>query len=197
VAAGIMAVFIMLLMLLTQFNSFYQSFIILTSVTISFVGVLLGLLITGKPFSTTMTGLSIVTLAGIVVNNNIVLIDAYQRFREHGYEPVDAAVRTAAQRLRPVFLTTLTTVVGLMPLILGWGANIFTGELDTRGTSTSEIWAPISFVVASGLGFATILTLIVTPVLLAAPTVLGERAKQYYKKLKDGDTKKSRLESAE
>ena len=78
ISAGITAVFIMLLMLLTQFNSFYQSFIILSSVTISFVGVLLGLLITGMPFSTTMTGLSIVTLAGIVVNNNIVLIDTFK-----------------------------------------------------------------------------------------------------------------------
>jgi multidrug efflux pump len=111
------------------------------------------------------------------VNNNIVLIDAYQRFTQLGYDPVDAAVRTAAQRLRPVFLTTLTTVVGLMPLILGWGANIFTGELDFRGTSTSEIWAPISFVVASGLGFATILTLIVTPVLLCAPRIMWRQLK--------------------
>jgi len=127
----------------------------------------------------TLTG--IIALAGIVVNNNIVLIDAYQRFREHGYDAKEAAVRTAAQRLRPVFLTTLTTVVGLMPLILGWGANIFTGELDLRGTSTSEIWAPISFVIASGLGFATILTLIVTPVLLAAPTVVMERIKKFRK----------------
>ena len=79
IVAGITAVFMMLLMLITQFNSFYQSFIILSAVTISFVGVLLGLLITGKSFSTTMTGISIVTLAGIVVNNNIVLIDTFNK----------------------------------------------------------------------------------------------------------------------
>ena len=82
IVAGLTAVFMMLLMLITQFNSFYQSFIILSSVTISFVGVLLGLLITGKSFSTTMTGISIVTLAGIVVNNNIVLIDTFNKLKE-------------------------------------------------------------------------------------------------------------------
>jgi len=188
--------FMMGVILLLQFNSFYHVFLTLMAVVLSVFGVILGL--TFYPYiSMILTLTGVIALAGIVVNNNIVLIDAYQRFREHGYEPVDAAVRTAAQRLRPVFLTTLTTVVGLMPLILGWGANIFTGELDTRGTSTSEIWAPISFVVASGLGFATILTLIVTPVLLAAPTVLGERAKRFYKRLKDGDIERRRVEPAE
>jgi len=182
-AAGLAILFMMGIILLLQFNSFYHVFLTLMAVILSIFGVLLGLTFYSY-ISMILTLVGIIALAGIVVNNNIVLIDAYQRFREHGYEPVDAAVRTAAQRLRPVFLTTLTTVVGLMPLILGWGANIFTGELDTRGTSTSEIWAPISFVVASGLGFATILTLIVTPVLLAAPSVLGDRAKRFYRKYK-------------
>jgi len=130
------------------------------------------------------------------VNNNIVLIDAYQRLLERGYGSVDAAIRTAAQRLRPVFLTTLTTVVGLMPLILGWQANIFTGEFSTKGSSTSEIWAPISYVVACGLGFATILTLIVTPVMLAMPTVISGQAKRLYRwsKNKIRSRKKERLE---
>jgi multidrug efflux pump len=117
IAAGIMAVFIMLLMLLTQFNSFYQSFIILTSVTISFVGVLLGLLITGKPFSTTMTGLSIVTLAGIVVNNNIVLIDTFNKLREESphIENSIHIINACKQRLRPILLTSLTTIFGCCP----------------------------------------------------------------------------------
>lgn len=179
-AAGLAILFMMGVILLLQFNSFYHVFLTLMAVILSVFGVLLGL--TFYPYiSMILTLTGIIALAGIVVNNNIVLIDAYQRFREHGYDAKEAAVRTAAQRLRPVFLTTLTTVVGLMPLILGWGANIFTGELDLRGTSTSEIWAPISFVIASGLGFATILTLIVTPVLLAAPTVVMERIKKFRK----------------
>ena len=131
------------------------------------------------------------------MNNNIVLIDAYQRLREHGFEPVEAAVRTAAQRLRPVLLTTLTTIVGLTPLILGWQANITTGEFSTRGSSTSEIWAPISYVIACGLGFATILTLVVTPVLLAMPTVLSGRCQNlaHWMKTRWGHSPKSSQET--
>jgi len=167
----------MSVILLLQFNSFYHVFLTLFAVVLSIFGVLFGLAFYSYiAMILTLTG--VIALAGIVVNNNIVLIDTYQRLLEKGYTSVDAAIRTAAQRLRPVFLTTLTTVVGLMPLILGWQANIFTGEFSTKGSSSSEIWAPISYVIACGLGFATILTLIVTPVMLAMPTVFVERAKR-------------------
>ena len=150
----------------------------------SVFGVLLGLAF--YPYVSMILSLTgVIALAGIIVNNNIVLIDAYQRLLEKGYGSVDAAIRTAAQRLRPVFLTTLTTVVGLMPLILGWQANIFTGQFSTAGSSTSEIWAPISYVVACGLGFATILTLIVTPVMLAMPTVISDRFKRLLRKIRN------------
>ena len=172
--AGISILFMMSVILLLQFNSFYHVFLTILAVVMSVFGVLLGLVF--YPYiSVILTLTGVIALAGIVVNNNIVLIDAYQRLREHGFEPVDAAVRTAAQRLRPVFLTTLTTVVGLTPLILGWQASIISGEFSTKGSSTSEIWAPISYVIACGLGFATILTLVVTPVLLAMPTVIRHR----------------------
>jgi len=198
-AAGLAILFMMGVILLLQFNSFYHVFLTLMAVILSVFGVLLGL--TFYPFiSMILTLTGVIALAGIVVNNNIVLIDAYQRLREFGYDPVESAVRTAAQRLRPVFLTTLTTVVGLMPLILGWGANIFTGELDMRGTSTSEIWAPISFVIASGLGFATILTLIVTPVLLCAPGVMWDQIKWLLSLItgtKPSGSKRKSLEAAE
>lgn len=170
--------FMMSVILLLQFNSFYHVFLTLFAVILSVFGVILGLAFYSY-ISMILTLTGIIALAGIVVNNNIVLIDTYQRLLEKGYGSVDAAIRTAAQRLRPVFLTTLTTVVGLMPLILGWQANIFTGEFSTKGSSTSEIWAPISYVVASGLGFATILTLIVTPVMLAMPTVLWGRVQKF------------------
>ena len=176
--AGVAIIFMMSVILLLQFNSFYHVFLTILAVVMSVFGVLLGLVF--YPYiSMILTLTGVIALAGIVVNNNIVLIDAYQRLREHGFEPVDAAVRTAAQRLRPVFLTTLTTVVGLMPLILGWQASITTGEFSTRGSSTSEIWAPISYVIACGLGFATILTLIVTPVMLAMPTVIRQRLQRF------------------
>ena len=183
--AGVAIIFMMSVILLLQFNSFYHVFLTILAVVMSVFGVLLGLVF--YPYISMILSLTgVIALAGIVVNNNIVLIDAYQRLREHGFEPADAAVRTAAQRLRPVFLTTLTTIVGLMPLILGWQANITTGEFSTKGSSTSEIWAPISYVIACGLGFATILTLIVTPVLLAMPSVLRTR----YQRLKQRQAKK-------
>jgi len=171
-AAAIM--FMMSVILLLQFNSFYHVFLTLSAVILSVFGVILGL--TFYPYiSMILVITGIIALAGIVVNNNIVLIDTYQRLKSNGFSSEDAALRTAAQRLRPVILTTLTTVVGLMPLVLGWQANIFTGNFSTAGSSTSDIWAPISYVVSSGLGFATILTLIITPVMLAMPTVLWNR----------------------
>ncbi len=182
-AAFVAILFMMSVILLLQFNSFYHVFLTLSAVITSIFGVLLALAL--YPYVSiilTMTGL--IALMGIVVNNNIVLIDTYQRLLENGYDSEDAALRTAAQRLRPVLLTTATTVVGLMPLVLAWQADIFSGQFTTRGTSTSAIWAPISYVLVTGLTFATVLTLLVTPVLLAAPTVLARRLKSVGEKFK-------------
>jgi len=173
--AAAMAILLMMgVILLLQFNSFYHVFLTLFAVVLSVFGVLLGL--SFYPYiSMILTGTGVIALAGIVVNNNIVLIDAYQSLLKRGFNPVEAATRTAAQRLRPVVLTTLTTVIGLMPLVLGWQADIFSGFFSTKGSATSDIWAPISYVLVCGLGFATILTLILTPVLLAMPFVLKTR----------------------
>ncbi len=177
--AGLAILFMMGVILLLQFNSFYHVFLTLMAVVLSVFGVLLGL--TFYPYiSMILTLTGVIALAGIIVNNNIVLIDTYQRLLENGYEAEDAALRTAGQRLRPVVLTTLTTVIGLMPLVLGWQADIFSGTFSTKGTATSDIWAPISYVLVCGLSFATTLTLIVTPVLLAAPTVLKKRFKRIF-----------------
>ncbi len=182
-AAGIAIIFMMGVILLLQFNNFYHVFLTLTSVILSIFGVLLGL--TFYPYvSIILCGTGVIALAGIVVNNNIVLIDTYQRLIANGYEPVDAAMRTAAQRVRPVVLTTVTTVVGLMPLVLGWQADIFTGQFSTAGTSTSEVWQPVSYVIVCGLAFATLLTLILTPVLLAAPTIWGQKCRRVINKIR-------------
>ena len=172
--AAISILFMMGIILLLQFNSFYHVFLTLFAVILSLFGVILGLTFYSY-VSVIMCGTGVFALAGIVVNNNIVLIDTYQRLTAAGYTAQDAAIRTAAQRLRPVLLTTITTIVGLMPLVLGWQADIFSGYFSTQGTSTSPIWAPISYVIVCGLGFATLLTLIITPVLLAAPTVWKEK----------------------
>ena len=182
ISAGITAIFIMLIMLLTQFNSFYQSFIILSSVTISFVGVLLGLLITGKPFSTTMTGLSIVTLAGIVVNNNIVLIDTFNRLKEESphFEKSIHIINACKQRLRPILLTSLTTIFGLLPLAMGISLDIVSRDILV-GSRIVDWWSNLAVSIVFGLGFSTFITLILTPAVLALPYALRKDFNKFYK----------------
>ena len=182
ISAGITAIFIMLVMLLTQFNSFYQSFIILSSVTISFVGVLLGLLITGKPFSTTMTGLSIVTLAGIVVNNNIVLIDTFNKLKEESphFEKSIHIINACKQRLRPILLTSLTTIFGLLPLAMGISLDIVSRDILV-GSRIVDWWSNLAVSIVFGLGFSTFITLILTPAVLALPYALRKDFNKFYK----------------
>ncbi len=177
--AGAMAgaLFLMFLILVTQFNSFYQTAITLMTVVLSVVGVLLGMLITNQTFSIIMTGTGVVALAGIVVNNSIVLIDTFNRFRTDGLPPVDAALRASAQRLRPVLLTTVTTIFGLLPMALQISLDFFNRQV-IYGTLTSFWWVQLSTAIIFGLTFATLLTLVLTPTLLAAPTVLRERRKR-------------------
>ena len=179
IVAGITAVFMMLLMLITQFNSFYQSFIILSAVTISFVGVLLGLLITGKSFSTTMTGISIVTLAGIVVNNNIVLIDTFNKLKDESpqIEKSIHIINACKQRLRPIILTSLTTIFGLMPLAMGISVDVISRDIVV-GSRVVDWWSNLAVSIVWGLGFSTFITLILTPAVLALPYALKERYKK-------------------
>lgn len=178
VKAGISTLFMMAVILLWQFNSFWHVVLTLSAVVFSVAGVLLGLQFYSY-VSIILVGTGVLALAGIVVNNNIVLIDTYQRLLLEGYSSHDAAVRTAAQRMRPVFLTTITTIIGLMPMVLAVQADLFNGVFSSRGTSTSAIWAPISYVIVCGLGFSTLLTLILTPVLLAAPDLWLKNTKKF------------------
>ena len=166
------ALFIMAIILVTQFNSFYHAFLILSAVVMSTIGVMIGLIITGQAFSIVMTGIGVITLAGVVVNNNIVLIDTYDRLRNSGIPAIEAVVRTGAQRLRPVILTAVTTVLGLMPMVLGLNINLFTRDISVGGPST-QWWVQLATAVASGLTFATILTLVVTPTLLVLGANVG------------------------
>ncbi len=181
IVAGVTAVFMMLLMLITQFNSFYQSFIILSSVTISFVGVLLGLLITGKSFSTTMTGISIVTLAGIVVNNNIVLIDTFNRLKEDSPQVEQSLhiINACKQRLRPIILTSLTTIFGLMPLAMGISLDIISRDIVV-GSRIVDWWSNLAVSIVFGLGFSTFITLILTPALLTLPYAFRNEYKKHF-----------------
>ena len=149
------AVFLMLIILVTQFNSLYQALLVLSAVVFSTAGVLLGLLINDQPF---------------VVNNNIVLIDTYNRFRADGMAPAEAALETGGRRLRPVVLTALTTVLGLMPMVLSMNIDLIGRELTFDAPST-QWWTQLSSAIAGGLAFATLLTLLLTPCLL----IIGDR----------------------
>ncbi len=159
------AMFLMGAILLIQFNSFYSVLLILSSVVLSTLGVLLGYVITGAVFSIVMSGIGVIALAGIVVNNNIVLIDTYDRLAKTAPSAFDAILHTGAQRLRPVFLTTFTTVAGLTPMAFGISIDFLSREVSLAAPSTTW-WQPLAMTIIFGLLFATILTLFITPVLL-------------------------------
>ena len=156
------ALFLMAIILVTQFNSFYSAGLILSAVVMSTVGVMLGLLATNQPFGIVMSGIGVIALAGIVVNNNIVLIDTYDRLKKTSPTIEEAILRTGAQRLRPVLLTTITTILGLMPMVLGVNIDLFTRDVQVGAPST-QWWRQLSTAIACGLSFATLLTLVVTP----------------------------------
>ena len=164
--AFLVALFVMAIILVTQFNSFYQAFLILSAVLFSTVGVFLGLAIFQKPFGIVMSGIGVISLAGIVVNNNIVLIDTYNILCKQGIAPMEAILRTGAQRLRPVLMTTVTTILGLMPMVMEININFIGRDIAFGGPST-EWWSQLATAVAGGLAFATVLTLVLTPCLLA------------------------------
>jgi len=171
--AFLVAIGLMLLILVTQFNSLYQALLILSAIVLSTAGVLLGLLLNGQAFGIVMVGMGIIALAGIVVNNNIILIDTYNQMRASGMDAYNAALETGCLRLRPVVLTAVTTVLGLMPMVVGVNVDLLTPALGIGAPST-QWWTQLSSAIAGGLAFATILTLLLTPALL----VLGSRAGQ-------------------
>jgi multidrug efflux pump len=172
--AFLVALFVMAIILVTQFNSFYQAFLILSAVLFSTVGVFLGLAIVQKPFGIVMSGIGVISLAGIVVNNNIVLIDTFNILRKEGIPAMEAILRTGAQRLRPVMMTTVTTILGLLPMVLEINIDVIGRNIELGGPST-QWWSQLATAVAGGLAFATLLTLILTPCLLAIKAKRDER----------------------
>ncbi|GGD00265.1 efflux RND transporter permease subunit [Vreelandella lutescens] len=165
VSAFLIAIGLMALILVTQFNSYYQAALVLSAIVFSTAGVLMGLLITGQAFGIVMVGMGVIALAGIVVNNNIVLIDTYNELRADGMAPAQAALEAGCLRLRPVLLTAITTVLGLMPMVLGVNVNLFAPALGFNAPS-AQWWTQMSSAIAGGLTFATALTLLLTPCML-------------------------------
>ena len=171
-----LAMSLMMIMLVMQFNSFYQAGLILFSVVLSTAGVLLGLIVTQATFSTVLTGVGIVALAGIVVNNNIVLIDTYNYLRRNNslLTSSEAVLAAAKSRFRPVMLTTVTTIVGLLPLANGISIDIVHRSY-TVGGMVASWWQPLASAIINGLAFSTILTLLLTPAMLLIPDIISKR----------------------
>lgn len=169
--ALMLALFLMFILLVTQFNSLYQAVLTLSSVVLSTAGVFLGLIFTQSTFSVIMTGVGIVALAGIVVNNNIVLIDTFNYIRATRLQCTvkEAAVMAAVQRLRPVFLTTATTILGLTPLATGTSVDLLNRSV-VQGGVVGSFWVALASAIVYGLVFSTILTLLITPVMLVLPS---------------------------
>ncbi|MGI9408175.1 MAG: efflux RND transporter permease subunit [Hyphomicrobiaceae bacterium] len=180
------ALFLMFLILVTQFNSFYQAIITLSTVVLSVVGVLIGMMVTGQKFSVIMTGTAIIALAGIVVNNSIVLIDTFNRLKTEGTSAIDGALRACGQRLRPVLLTTITTIFGLLPMALQINTNFINRTVHV-GSVTSIWWVQLSTAIIFGLTFATLITLVLTPALLTLP----ETWRNWWRSRRKGKARKS------
>ncbi len=173
--AFLIALFLMFLILLIQFNKFNQVFIVLSAVVLSTTGVFIGLLISGQPFSIVMSGLGVIALAGIVVNNNIILIDTYNEYIDKGFNARDAILKTANERLRPVLLTSITTILGLLPMVFSMTIDLL-GQSISFGAPSTQWWVQLSSSIAGGLSFATVLTLILTPCLLMLASKANRRA---------------------
>ncbi len=158
------AILLVLLLIVGHFNSYAVPFIIMSSVVMSMIGVLIGLLVTGTSFGIIMTGLGVISLAGVVVNNAIVLLDYAEQMRQKGLPRRLAVLVTGMRRLRPVVLTAVTTILGLIPTVTGFGFDFRRFAFVAAGES-SQWWRPMGVAVIFGLAFATFLTLVVVPVL--------------------------------
>ena len=197
--ALLLAVFLIFIILVTQFNSIISPFIVILSIVFSLIGVLLGYVLTGSTISVIFTGVGIISLAGVVVNNAIVLIDyinllVRNKSDDQGLSSTDelpyheiknSIIEAGGTRLRPVLLTAITTVLGLIPLALGINFNFFTliSELDPQyfsGGDNTAMWGPMAWTIIYGLTFATFLTLVVIPVMYW----LAYRAKMVFVKSK-------------
>jgi multidrug efflux pump len=168
------AMFLIFAILLAQFNKLTSVALVLTAVVLSTFGVMLGLLVMGQPFGVVMAGIGVIANAGVIVNNNIVLIDTYDRLRREGVPAYDAIVETCRERARPVVLTATTAILGVLPIAFGVNIEFLAREI-TVGAPATQWWINLSTAMVFGLGFATVLTLIVTPAALMAIENLRSR----------------------
>jgi multidrug efflux pump len=159
------AIFLIFAILLAQFNRLTSVMLVLSAVVLSTIGVLIGLLVMGQPFGVVMTGIGVIANAGVIVNNNIVLIDTYDRLRRDGMAAYEAILETCRERARPVVLTAVTAILGVLPIAFGVNLDFILREV-TVGAPATQWWISLSTAIVFGLGFATVLTLVVTPAAL-------------------------------
>ncbi|MGZ5931555.1 MAG: efflux RND transporter permease subunit [Rhizomicrobium sp.] len=178
IEAAFLALFLIAIVLLALFNSFYHAGLILLAVVLAMIGALLGMVVMGQTFSLIMTGTGMLALAGIVVNHNIVLIDTFHRLLESGMDPVEAVIRSSAQRLRPVFLTTITAIGGLLPMMFAIEIDFATRHVTIGGPNAS-MWVQLSTAIVFGLAFSKMITLGLVPAMLALPYRLRERGRSF------------------
>ena len=168
------AMFMIFAILLAQFNRLTSVVLVLSAVVLSTIGVLLGLMVMGQAFGVVMTGIGVIANAGVIVNNNIVLIDTYDRLRREGHEAYDAIIETCRERARPVVLTAVTAILGVLPIAFGVNIEFLSREISV-GAPATQWWISLSTAIVFGLGFATVLTLIVTPAALMAIEQMRQR----------------------
>ncbi|HEY6173396.1 MAG TPA: efflux RND transporter permease subunit, partial [Kofleriaceae bacterium] len=186
------AIFLIFAILLAQFNRLTSVGLVLTAVMLSTIGVLLGLIVMGQPFGVVMTGIGVIANAGVIVNNNIVLIDTYDRLRHEGISAYEAVLQTCRERARPVALTAVTAILGVLPIAFGVNLDFLTREVVV-GAPATQWWISLSTAIVFGLGFATILTLVVTPAALLVIANLAERRRSVMKKLAGGFGRRRRV----
>jgi len=162
--AFVIALLLVFLIIVALFNSIIQPLIIMVSVILSFGGIFWGLAVIQSPFGVIMTGVGVISLAGVVVNNAIVLIDYTNKLLERGLGLREAIVMAGATRLRPVYLTAVTTILGLIPMVTGVSYDFHVMAI-TMASESSQWWKSMASVVIFGLLLATILTLVIVPVL--------------------------------
>ena len=172
--ALVLAIILVYMILAIQFDALLTPFIIMFSIPPTLIGVVLGLLLTGRTFNV-VTFIGVIMLAGIVVNNAIVLVDYINTLRERGLERREAVLRGGQTRLRPILMTTLTTVLALIPLTLGIGEG-------------AELSSPMATAVVFGLSFSTLITLVLIPVMYTILDDLSRKFKKRFKKPVDGET---------
>jgi multidrug efflux pump len=190
------AIFLIFVVLLAQFNSFISVGLVLSAVIMSTIGVFLGLMIMGQPFSVVMTGIGVIALAGVVVNNNIVLIDTFDTLRREGKPKIEAILQTCRERARPVVLTALTAILGVFPIAFGLNMELLNHEV-TIGAPSTQWWIALSSAIVYGLAFSTCLTLVIIPSMLMLVTRSDRPKPWFWQRAKRRAWKAAAMQAAE